>query len=150
MARVVAVSISEKKGEAKRNMDKVFCRISHGIVGDAHAGNWHRQISLLGVESIEVMVGRGAEGLSPGSFAENITTEGINVYELKTGAKLKICEEVILEITQIGKECHGSTCSIFKQLGDCIMPRQGVFSKVVSEGWISPGDEIICLTQGED
>lgn len=142
MAKVLAVNISEAKGEIKHNIDKAFCKIDHGIVGDAHAGNWHRQISLLGQESIDKMTKMGAEGLCTGNFAENITTEGIVVHELPVGSKLKIGEMVTLEVTQIGKKCHGSECAIFKLVGDCIMPREGIFTKVIAEGWIKPGDEI--------
>lgn len=146
MAKVLAVNVSENKGEIKHNVDKILCKIDHGIVGDAHAGNWHRQISLLGQESINKMIEMGAGGLCSGNFAENITTEGIKLFELPVGTKLKVGDEVILEVTQIGKKCHGSECQIFKQVGDCVMPREGIFTKVITEGWIKPEDEIIIDT----
>lgn len=141
MAKVIAVNISETRGVIKHPMEQGFFKYNHGLNGDAHAGDWHRQVSLLGVESIDKMKALGAEGLSEGKFAENITTEGILVYELPIGTKLKI-GEVILEVTQIGKKCH-TGCEIMKLVGDCIMPREGIFTRVLSEGWIKPGDSII-------
>lgn len=145
MIKVLAVNVSEKKGEIKHNVDKIFCKIDHGIVGDAHAGNWHRQISLLGQESIDKMTKMGALGLCSGKFAENITTQGITLYELPIGTKLKVGDEVVLEVTQIGKKCHGTECEIFKTVGDCIMPREGIFTKVIKEGWIKPEDVIVII-----
>ncbi|MDP4178531.1 MAG: molybdopterin-binding protein [Bacillota bacterium] len=141
MARVVAVNISEKKGTVKHPIDKGFFKINHGLEGDAHAGEWHRQVSLLAEESIDKMRALGAHDLSEGKFAENITTEGLVLYELPIGTKLKI-GEVQLEVTQIGKECHMG-CEIRKLVGDCVMPREGIFTKVLHEGWIKPDDEII-------
>jgi MOSC domain-containing protein YiiM len=140
MGKVVAVNISEKKGVIKHPIEKGFFKIDHGLVGDAHAGNWHRQVSLLGLESIEKMKATGIEGLCSGKFAENLTTEGIILYELPVGTKLKI-GEVIMEVTQIGKECHLG-CEIRQLVGDCVMPREGIFTKILMEGWIKPGDEI--------
>ena len=140
MAKVVAINISEKKGEMKHPIEKGIFREEHGLVGDAHAGKWHRQVSLLGNESIEKMKKLGAEGLCFGNFAENLTTEGIVLYELPVGTKLKI-GETVMEVTQIGKECH-SHCEIFQQVGDCVMPREGIFVEVLNDGAVSVGDEI--------
>jgi MOSC domain-containing protein YiiM len=138
---VIAVSISKKKGQKKQNMPFVRLNENYGIIGDAHAGNWHRQVSLLAQESIEKLKKKGL-GLKAGDFAENITTRGINLLNLPIGTKLKIGEDVILEITQIGKECH-QPCNIFYQIGDCIMPKEGIFAKVLKGGIIKPGDTII-------
>ncbi|KOA19406.1 MOSC domain protein [Clostridium homopropionicum DSM 5847] len=140
MAKVIAVNISEKKGEIKHPIEKGFFKENHGLVGDAHAGNWHRQVSLLGNESIEKMKNLGMEGLCTGKFAENLTTEGICLYELPVGTKLKV-GEVIMEVTQIGKQCHVG-CQIRQLTGDCIMPKEGIFTKILTEGWIKSGDEI--------
>lgn len=140
MARVIAVNISEKKGVVKHPIEKGFFKANHGLEGDAHAGNWHRQVSLLGDESIEKVRAMGVKGLCSGKFAENLTTEGIVLYKLPIGTKLKI-GEVTMEVTQIGKECHLG-CEIRNLIGDCVMPREGIFTKVLTEGWICPGDEI--------
>lgn len=141
MAVVKAVNISEKKGEIKHPIEKGFFKINHGLVGDAHAGEWHRQVSLLGTESIEKMKASGVQGLCSGKFAENITTEGICLYEIPVGTRLKI-GEVTLEVTQIGKECHLG-CQIRQLVGDCVMPREGIFAKVITEGYIKAGDDIV-------
>jgi len=111
-----------------------------GIIGDAHAANWHRQVSLLAAESIDKMTAKGAK-VAPGDFAENVTTEGLNLLKLPAGSKLKLGKSVELEITQFGKQCH-SRCEIFKQVGDCIMPREGIFAKVTKPGSIRVGDVI--------
>ncbi len=136
--RIKAISISEKRGTKKVNVPEAELKVDFGIVGDAHAANWHRQISLLGVESIDKMVAKGAQ-VSPGNFAENITTEGIDLIEIPIGGRVRIGENVEIEITQIGKECH-SRCEIYEQVGDCVMPREGVFAKVISPGKIRVGD----------
>ncbi|MBX4267680.1 MOSC domain-containing protein [Clostridium estertheticum] len=141
MAKVIAVNISEKKGVVKHPIEKGFFKFNYGLEGDAHAGDWHRQVSFLGAESIDKMKAKGAQGLSAGKFAENITTEGIILYELPIGTKLKI-GEVVLEVTQIGKECHAG-CEIMKLVGDCIMPREGIFAKVLEAGYIKAGDDIL-------
>ena len=141
MAKVIAVNISEEKGVIKHPIEKGFFKFNHGLLGDAHAGDWHRQVSFLGQESIDKMKVNGAQGLSAGKFAENITTEGIILYELPVGTKLKI-GKVVLEVTQIGKECHAG-CEIMKLVGDCIMPREGIFAKVLKEGFIKAGDDIV-------
>jgi MOSC domain-containing protein YiiM len=137
---IKAISISEKKGTKKTNVPEAEVRIDFGLVGDAHGGNWHRQISLLAIESINKMIEMGADVL-PGSFAENITTQGIELPGLTIGSRLRIGKEIELEVTQIGKECH-SRCEIFKQVGDCIMPREGVFAEVMKAGRIKVGDMI--------
>jgi MOSC domain-containing protein YiiM len=113
-------------------------KVNHGIVGDAPAADWHRQVSLLAVESIEKMVAAGAK-VSPGDFAENITTEGIKLTALSVGDTLCVGQAVKIEITQLGKKCH-SRCAIYEQIGDCIMPREGIFARVVEAGRIEVGD----------
>lgn len=137
--KVVAVNISEKKGTKKSNLGKAKVLKNFGLEGDAHAGNWHRQVSLLAQESIEKMRSLGL-ALSPGDFAENITTSGIDLLALSVGTKIKI-GNVLLEITQKGKECHLG-CEIRKLVGDCIMPKEGIFAKVLEGGEIQVGDEI--------
>ncbi len=141
--RIKAISISEKRGTQKTNVPEAELKTDFGIVGDAHAANWHRQVSLLAVESIDKMVAMGAK-VSPGNFAENITNEGIELLKLSVGSKLKIGKVAGLEITQIGKECH-RRCAIFEQVGDCVMPREGVFAKVAEGGVIKVGDIIEVL-----
>lgn len=143
MAKVVSVNISEKKGMVKHPIDKGFFKLDHGLLEDAHAGNWHRQVSFLAAESIDKMIKAGALGLTYGNFAENITTEGIVLYELPIGTKFKI-GDAVFEVTQIGKECHKG-CEIKKLVGDCVMPREGIFAKVLEEGWIKAGDTITLL-----
>lgn len=138
--KVVAVNISEKKGVPKKTIEQGEFRVDHGLVGDAHAGNWHRQVSLLGIESINKMKALGIEGLCTGKFAENLTTEGIELYKLPVGTRLKI-GETLQEVTQIGKECHVK-CAIFQQIGSCVMPTEGIFTKVLKDGIIKAGDEI--------
>jgi len=138
--RIKAISVSKEKGTKKVNVPEAELRADFGIIGDAHAGNWHRQVSLLAVESIDRMVAKGAK-VSPGDFAENITTEGLNLHELPVGSKLKLGQSVELEITQFGKKCH-SRCEILQQVGDCIMPREGVFAKVTKAGAINVGGVI--------
>lgn len=142
MAEVVAVCISEQKGTKKHEMPFVDVKVNHGIIGDAHAGSWHRQISLLAIESVDKMRSFGLK-LHHGDFAENIVTSGIKLNELPIGTKLSI-GDVCLEITQIGKECHND-CEIKKLVGKCIMPTEGVFAKVVKEGRISPSNKITIL-----
>ncbi len=132
--KILSLNISEKKGEQKIPITKAVLKVDHGIVGDAHAGNWHRQISLLANEDIESMRGNGID-LDYGDFAENITTEGVILHELPIGTRLNI-DDTILEITQIGKECHHG-CAIYAAVGDCVMPRRGIFAKVIEEGEIS-------------
>lgn len=139
---VKAVCISRNKGERKTPVDRVNLLANHGIEGDAHAGDWHRQVSLLAQESIEKMQRLGLS-VTAGDFAENITTIGIDLPALPIGTKLKV-GEVLMEVTQIGKECH-TRCAIYYQAGDCVMPKEGIFAKVLQGGVISPGDGVEVL-----
>jgi cyclic pyranopterin monophosphate synthase len=136
---VVAVSISAAKGQRKTPVPEVVLREDHGIESDAHAGPWHRQVSLLAQESIDKMVAAGLE-VGPGDFAENITTEGVDVASLPLLTTLDL-GEALVEVTQIGKECH-SRCAIYHQAGDCVMPREGIFVKVLRGGRVAPGDPV--------
>ncbi len=138
-AQVVAVCISEAKGERKSPVASARFRAGHGIDGDAHAGYGHRQVSLLAEESIEKMRQLGL-AVAAGAFAENITTRGIDLLTLPVGTRLAV-GETLLEITQHGKECH-SRCAIYEQAGDCVMPKEGVFARVLVGGVVSPGDRI--------
>ncbi len=140
MARVVSINISEKKGTPKKTIPEGKLIEDFGFEGDAHAGKWRRQVSLLGVESIEKAKLGPKNGLCHGVFAENITTEGIELYTLPVGTKLKI-GECLLEISQIGKECHEG-CAVSKLVGRCVMPREGVFAIVLKGGTVRAGDEI--------
>ncbi len=140
-AEVVSINISEQKGVRKHPVDGTVAITPLGLQGDAHAGNWHRQISLLAQESIDKMQGHGLV-LHPGDFAENITTRGIDLLSLPVGARLRIGDVVVLEVTQIGKECHLG-CEIRKIVGDCIMPREGIFTRVIVPGSITAGDPIV-------
>jgi MOSC domain-containing protein YiiM len=137
--RVVAVCISEKKGERKKPVREVSVRENYGIEDDAHAGDWHRQISLLAMESIKKMQAKGLD-VTTGDFAENITTEGIDLPSLPIGTRLAI-GETLTEVTQIGKVCH-TRCAIYHQAGDCVMPREGIFVKVLRGGTIRNDDTI--------
>lgn len=144
MAQVEAVCTSEKKGIVKKEQASVLFRENWGIEGDAHGGDWHRQVSLLAAESID-LVKEVLPSLKKGAFAENIITRGIDLAKIGIGDKLQIGDSVIIQITQIGKECHNSGCAIKKATGDCIMPREGIFSKVISGGAVAPGDKIVKL-----
>lgn len=139
VASVVAVCISEQKGTQKHEVPEICLKKNHGIVGDAHAGDWHRQVSLLGTESVEKMK-QAFPDIPIGAFAENILTEGVTLYQLPIGTRLRV-GEVLLEVTQIGKECHAS-CAIRKQVGDCVMPREGIFTIVLEEGTVRAGDPV--------
>lgn len=143
MAKVVSVNISEKKGTLKKPVPEIELKLRHGIVGDAHAGDWHRQISLLAEESIDTMRSRSPIALDSGVFAENINTEGIDLKGLPVGTHLRIGGTEV-EVTQIGKECHND-CAIKKAVGKCVMPTEGIFAVVVKEGVVRPGDEIEVL-----
>jgi MOSC domain-containing protein YiiM len=143
MAQVVSVNISEKKGTLKHPVDAIVLRLRHGIVGDAHAGDWHRQISLLAEESVDTMRDGCPIALSPGVFAENINTVGIDLKHLPVGTHLRIGETEV-EVTQIGKECHND-CAIRKAVGKCVMPTEGIFAVVVTEGTVRAGDPIQIL-----
>ena len=144
MAYVEAVCLSHKKGIVKKEQGKVEVRQNWGIEGDAHAGDWHRQISLLAGESID-NVKQVLPTLKNGAFAENIITRGLDLRVLRIGDRLQVGDHVILEITQIGKECHNSGCAIKKATGDCIMPREGLFAQVISGGVISKDMPIAVL-----
>ncbi|MBN1165122.1 MAG: MOSC domain-containing protein [Candidatus Krumholzibacteriota bacterium] len=136
--KIVSLNVSGKPGRSKRPVPKVVVKKNHGIVGDAHAGDWHRQISLLAEEDIEYMRNK-LDSLGPGDFAENITTRGIDLPSLPLGAILQI-GEVKLEVTQIGKECHKG-CEILKRAGECIMPGRGIFARVLEGGEITGESE---------
>ncbi len=136
---VKAINISDTKGVVKNPIERGYFKVDHGLEGDAHAGNWHRQVSLLASESADKVRAAGLD-ITDGRFAENITTEGIELYTLPVGTRLQIGESV-QEVTQIGKECH-TGCAIKQTVGDCVMPREGIFTKVVVNGWVAPGDEI--------
>ena len=146
MAKIIAVNISEKKGTPKKSIQEGIMIENFGLEGDAHAGKWHRQISLLGIESIEKAKGMRTDGLCHGVFAENLTTEGIVLYTLPIGTKLKVGSEAILEVTQIGKECHEG-CAVSKLVGQCVMPKEGIFAKVIQGGAVRPEDEIRILNE---
>jgi molybdopterin adenylyltransferase len=141
---VRAVSVSHRKGEKKSNVAQVALVEGHGIPDDAHAGAWHRQISLLAMESIAKIRAAGVD-VGPGDCAENITTEGLELWRLPLGTRLQLGSSVMLEVTQIGKECH-QRCAIFHQVGDCVMPREGIFARVLKGGQIQAGDAVRVLT----
>lgn len=141
MGKVESVNLSERKGCRKHEVEQAELRVGVGIVGDAHAGNWHRQISLLAEESIDTMRAMGLHHLEPGAFAENINTSGIELKTLPVGTCLKI-GECLLTVTQIGKECHNDGCAIQKATGRCVMPTDGIFAIVLAGGIIRKGDEI--------
>lgn len=143
MAKVKAVCISEKKGEQKHPVEEAMLKVDHGIVGDAHAGNWHRQVSLLAAESVEKVQQALDFQLRSGDFAENILTEGIELFTLPVGTKMQI-GQAVGEVTQIGKECHQG-CAIRELAGDCVMPREGIFIKVLKDGTVKAGDEIVVI-----
>lgn len=143
MARVVSVNISERKGEQKHPVPEIRMKTRHGIIGDAHAGDWHRQISLLAEESVDAMRAVCPAPLDAGVFAENINTVGIDLKKLPVGTRLRIGEAEV-EVTQIGKECH-SDCAIKKAVGKCVMPTEGIFAVVVGEGAVRAGDPIEIL-----
>ena len=141
MAKVLAVCISDIRGIQKHPVEKAELRVGHGIAGDAHAGVWHRQISILGIDSVNRLRDRVSVEIKAGDFAENILIEGIEIYKLPVGTKLRI-GTALVEITQIGKECHAD-CAIRQQAGDCVMPREGVFAKVLENGAVKPGDILL-------
>lgn len=137
---IIAVCTSTKKGIPKKDVGSGFLEEGFGLKGDAHGGDWHRQISLLSIEQIGTMKNKGLD-VEPGSFAENLTTSGFDLGAVKVGDRLRIGDQVILEVTQIGKECH-TRCAIYNKIGDCIMPEQGVFARIVSGGEVKKGDSI--------
>ena len=140
MGKIIAVCTSQKKGMKKKNVGEAILKVGFGLEGDAHGGDWHRMVSLLGVESIKKMTDKGVD-VGPGDFAENLTTEGLELFTLPIGTKLKIGETSIGQVTQIGKECH-SKCAIFKQLGECVMPKEGIFVRLLEGGVVRSGDSI--------
>lgn len=142
---VKAVCLSREKGVAKEEQGEGLLIAGHGLEGDAHAGPWHRQVSLLAQESVDKMIAKGLE-LHPGDFGENLTTEGLELPTLPIGTRLQVGEEALLEVTQIGKKCHHG-CAIYQQVGDCIMPREGIFTRVLIGGKVKAGDAIV-LEQG--
>lgn len=139
--KVVSIAISKKKGTSKKTVKEALIIEDHGIQNDAHAGNWHRQVSFLAQESISFARDKGLE-VDFGDFAENIATYGIDWHKVKLGAKVFIGKDVIVEITQIGKICH-NPCSIYYKTGNCIMPKEGVFGRVIKGGKIRLGDRIL-------
>lgn len=142
MGKVIAICISEKRGTAKKNIGECNIIEGYGLENDAHGGNWHRQVSLLSYNKVLDFNAKGG-AVEDGAFGENILVEGIDFKTLSIGTKFK-CNDVILELTQVGKECHAH-CEIYKRVGDCIMPREGVFTKVIHGGKIKIGDDLICL-----
>ena len=152
MGKLIAICISEKRGTQKQPVPSAVLKPDHGIEGDAHAGNWHRQVSLLGLEKIEAFRAKGAD-VDLGAFGENLIIEGFDFRQKPVGTRFQIggSDEgsVLLEMTQIGKECH-SHCAIFHAMGDCIMPREGVFAKVIRGGEIHPGDEVTEIPPAAD
>ncbi len=141
VGKIIAISISKKKGIPKSNVDSATLIQDFGLEGDAHGGKWHRQVSFLAFESIKKMRDAGLPKIRPGAFAENITTEFIDIPNLKVGNRLQIGNATELEITQIGKECH-TKCAIYYKVGDCVMPSDGVFAKVINSGKIFLDDEV--------
>ena len=140
---ITSINISKEKGVVKTPVDTAICKCNHGIVGDAHAGNWHRQISLLAEESVDTMRAVCPIALDSGIFAENINTRGIELRTLPVGTRLRV-GETELEVTQIGKQCHND-CEIKRATGKCVMPTEGIFAVVVKEGRVQAGDEIEVL-----
>ncbi|MGD8775036.1 MAG: MOSC domain-containing protein [Syntrophobacterales bacterium] len=138
--KIVAVSTSSRKGKKKTNLARCELLENKGLDGDAHAGDWHRQVSLLATESIAKIQEKGLE-VAPGDFAENITTTGLKLWKFPLGTQIALGKQALLEVTQIGKECH-DRCAIYHQVGDCVMPREGIFARVLRGGTIKPGDEI--------
>lgn len=136
--RIVAVSLSERRGEKKRNVPEAVLRENVGMEGDAHADGTHRQLSLLALESVVEMRRKGAD-VHPGDFAENLTVEGVRLHACPIGTRFLVGDGIELELTQIGKECH-SGCAIARQAGECVMPRQGVFCRILRGGVVRPGD----------
>jgi MOSC domain-containing protein YiiM len=138
--KIVSIATSKKKGTRKTTVAEAYLRKEHGLMGDAHAGDWHRQVSFLASEEIDRARQKGLE-VTFGDFAENIATTGIDWKNIPVGTRVRLGDEALVEITQIGKECH-TRCAIYYKAGDCIMPREGVFARVLKEGKIRCGDQI--------
>jgi MOSC domain-containing protein YiiM len=148
MAKIVAVSKSKKKGTKKKAAAEGIIKEDYGLVGDAHADCCtHRQVSLLAMESIDKMRRQGFE-VGPGDFAENLTTQGVELLSLPVGTKISIGKDILLEVTQIGKDCH-SGCAIYQEIGKCIMPREGIFARVIHGGLVRAGDDIRIAKNGQ-
>jgi MOSC domain-containing protein YiiM len=145
--KVIAVCTSPRKGMRKSDVGSGTLRVDWGLEGDAHAGKWHRQVSLLALESIDKMRAKGLD-VGPGDFAENITTEGLMLYTLPVGTQMRL-GSALVEVTQIGKVCH-DRCAIYEQAGDCVMPREGIFVKVLEPGQVANGDSVETLDQSSD
>ena len=139
--KVISVNVSETTGVRKSDAGSCLLIEGRGLSGDAHAGDWHRQVSLLAVESVDKMRDRGLD-VGPGDFGENLTTQGTELVSLPVGTRMRVGEEVLLEVSQIGKECT-EPCAIYYQAGDCVMPREGIFAVVVEGGRVSVGDDIV-------
>ena len=144
MGKVIAVCVSEQKGTQKKNVGSAQFVEDWGIQGDAHAGKWHRQVSLLSYDRVEEFRARGAQ-VEPGAFGENLLVEGFDFKSLPVGTRFG-CNGAVLELTQIGKQCHAH-CQIYRQVGDCIMPREGVFTRVLRGGVVRVGDELTILKE---
>lgn len=140
MGIIRAVCTSPDKGMRKKDIGEGLLVKEYGLKDDAHSGPWHRQVSLLAIESIDKMRAMGLD-VGPGDFAENLTTEGIDLVNLPIGARVKIGSEAVGEVTQIGKECH-TRCAIYQQAGDCVMPREGIFIRILEGGPVRVGDKI--------
>lgn len=145
--QVVAVCVSDRTGIPKRPIEEGVLKVKWGIEGDAHAGDWHRQVSLLAMESIDKMRAKGLN-VRPGSFAENITTQGLVLHTLPVGTKMRL-GAALVEVTQIGKICH-EKCAIYYQAGDCVMPREGIFVRILTPGSVATGDAVEILDEGEE
>jgi MOSC domain-containing protein YiiM len=148
IVKILAVSISDRKGVPKKNIPEGRLLEDFGVEGDAHGGPWHRQVSLLAIESIKKMQDRGLK-VRPGSFAENITTEGIDLPGLPLGTRLRLGPEALAEVTQIGKVCH-DRCAIYRLAGDCVMPREGIFVRILRGGPVKSGDAITVVGQEKE
>lgn len=142
-ATIISVNISPRKTVRKEPVPEANVIENHGLEGDAHTGDWHRQVSLLAMESIDKMRVKGLS-VGPGDFAENLTTLGIDLVSLPIGTTLRVGDTVVLEVTQIGKECH-TKCAIYYQAGDCVMPKEGIFTRVRQGGQVKPSDEIVII-----
>ncbi|NLX37286.1 MAG: MOSC domain-containing protein [Chloroflexi bacterium] len=145
--RVVAVCVSKEAGTPKQPIAEAALCVNWGIHGDAHAGQWHRQVSLLAMESINKIRAKGLD-VGPGSFAENITTEGVTLHTLPIGTRLLV-GGALAEVTQIGKECH-ARCAIYEAAGDCVMPREGIFVRILEPGMVRAGSEVTVLGCGPE
>ena len=145
MGKIIAICISEARGTQKHEVESAYLKEEWGIEGDAHAGKWHRQVSLLSVEKVDDFRAKGADVIN-GAFGENLVVEGFDLKTLPVGTRFKVGNDVLLEMTQIGKQCH-SHCEIYKVMGDCIMPREGVFTRVLHGGEVRKGDAIDIVTE---